>query len=305
MARLDRLGDAKPSPRKLLYSAGPSPTSCSGRSVRSIPKRLPLPWQRLACQVIRRRSRPGVDDWRFRHALLQEAAYQSLLRATRQTLHLKIAQTIEQRFAWLASQQPERVARHFTLGNDVERAIGYWQWAGEQAVEKVAMREALAHVEEGMALLDQLAESALRDQRELALLSIKGSATVLTGGWGARELADIYQRALELVGRGGGQEYVDFQVLGGLCAYHLVRGELDTVSLLADRLLRQGTAQHDPHRSPLPMCACASPNFSAGISTMHANRPSWSNVTTIRISPCRSVFCTVRTRLSLPIRWWR
>lgn len=263
MARLDRLGDAKAVAQEAAVLGRAFSSELLGAISAFDQKEIDAALARLEqAQVIRRASQPGLDDWRFSHAMLQEAAYQSLLRATRQRLHLNIAQTIEERFAWLAAQRPERVARHFTLGNDVERAIGYWQWAGEQAVEKAAMREALAHAQEAMRLLDRLGPSTLRDQRELALLSIKGSATVLTQGWAARDLADIYPRALELVSRSAGQEHVDFQVLGGLCAYHLVRGELDTVSLLADRLLRQGTAQHD--RASLTVahvCLCISEFF--------------------------------------------
>ncbi|MFK8016928.1 MAG: adenylate/guanylate cyclase domain-containing protein [Gammaproteobacteria bacterium] len=263
MARLDRLGDAK----SVAQQAAVLGRTFSSELLAAVSgtERVVLDTALASlqdAQIIRKRSRMGVTEWRFRHALLQEAAYQSLLRATRQALHLVTARTIEAEFQMLASQRPERVARHFTLGGDSERALGYWQWAGEQAVENAAMREALAHVEAGMALLDELPASPLRDQRELALLSIKGSARVLIGGWAAEGLADIYQRALALVGRGGAQEHVDFQVLGGLCAFHLVRGEIDTVTLLAERLLRQGAAAHDSSSMTIAhVCLCAAGFF--------------------------------------------
>ena len=263
MARLDRLGNAKTVAQKAAV-LGRTFSSELLAAVSGIEREL-LDASLAAledAQVIRKRSHLGVTQWRFRHALLQEAAYQSLLRATRQSLHLTTARVIESDFQTLASQQPERVARHFTLGGATDRALGYWQWAGEQAVEKVAMHEALAHVDEGMALLQKLPESTLRDQRELALLSIKGSARILIGGWAAEGLEEIYQRAMVLVGRGGVQEVIDFQVLGGLCAFHLVRGELETVMLLAERLLRQGSASNDaPSLTVGNVCLCIAEFF--------------------------------------------
>ena len=259
MARLDRLGDAKVVAQEAAVIGRTFTAQLLGAVSDMDAAKLDQALTALCdAQVIRSRSRLGTSTtWRFRHALLQEAAYQSLLRATRQTLHQKIALALESQFQVQAAQQPERVARHFTLGGDSERALGYWQWAAEQAVEKAAMKEALAHVGEAMQLLQAQPASSMRDQRELALLSIQGSATVLIGGWAAEGLAQIYQRALALVGRDRGKEHVDFQVLGGLCAYHLVRGEMDTVSLLADRLLRQGAASRD--RSSLAVahvCLC-------------------------------------------------
>ncbi|MFK7887196.1 MAG: adenylate/guanylate cyclase domain-containing protein [Gammaproteobacteria bacterium] len=246
MARLDRLGDAKAIAQEAAVIGRTFTTELLSAVSRFDQDVVDDALEALRrARIIRKRSRIGDENWRFRHALLQESAYQSLLRATRQTLHLKTAETIESGFQLQAAQHPERVARHFQIGGDASRALGYWQWAAEQAVEKAATREALFHVDEAMALLAELPESTQRDLRELSLITIKGSALILIGGWAAPGLADIYDRALALVARSGQGAHVDFQVLGGLCAYHLVRGELDTVSVLATRLLKQGRASDD------------------------------------------------------------
>ncbi|MEO1575250.1 MAG: AAA family ATPase, partial [Pseudomonadota bacterium] len=246
MARLDRLGDAK----AVAQEAAVLGRTFSGAVLSAVSQfdaaRLDRALHALdAAQVVRRRTRIGEDNWRFRHALLQEAAYESLLKARRQALHLDIANTLEQQFPTLTAQQPERVAQHFQLGNDAEHALGYWQWAAEQAVEQGGAAEALSHIDEALALLDALPESELRDQRELSLLSIKGSALVLRYGWAADGLAAIYDRAMALISRDSTGTHVDFQVLGGLCAFHLLRGEFDTVNLLTERLMQQGNATGD------------------------------------------------------------
>lgn len=263
MARLDRLGDAKAVAQEaavigrtftteLLSSVSRFDTAVVDQALVALRR----------AKIVRKRSRIGDENWRFRHALLQEAAYQSLLRTTRQALHLKTAETIEGGFQLLAAQHPERVARHFHLGGDAARALGYWQWAAEQAIEKAAPREALSHVEQAMALLGELPESPQRDLRELSLSSIKGSALIQIGGWAAPGLAEIYDRCLTLVARSGQGSHVDFQVLGGLCAYHLVRGELDTVSLLARRLQEQGRASDDaPSLTVASVCQCLAALF--------------------------------------------
>jgi class 3 adenylate cyclase/type II secretory pathway predicted ATPase ExeA len=246
MARLDRLGDAKAIAQEAAVIGRTFTTELLSSVSRFDAAVVDQALEALRrAKIIRKRSRIGDENWRFRHVLLQEAAYQSLLRATRQALHLKTAETIEGGFQLLAAQHPERVARHFHLGGDTARALGYWQWAAEQAVEKAATREALSHIDEALMLLHELPESSQRDLRELSLSSIKGSALILTGGWAAPGLAEIYDRCLALVARSGQGAHVDFQVLGGLCAYHLVRGELDTVSLLARRLQEQGRVSDD------------------------------------------------------------
>ena len=265
MARLDRLGDAK----AVAQEASVLGRTFSGALLGAVSQldtaRLDRALHDLSsAQVIRRRTHIGEDNWRFRHALLQDAAYQSLLRSTRQSLHLAVAQAMEGQFQAQAAQQPERVARHFQLGGDAAHALGYWQWAAERALEKSATIEALSHVQEGLDLLVTLPHSELRDQRELSLLSMKGSSLILINGWAADGLGAVYERSLELVSRGGRGAHVDYQVLGGLCAYHLVRGEFDTVELLTERLIQQGKTFNDAASLTVAhVCRCIG-GFSSG-----------------------------------------
>ncbi|MEM6639250.1 MAG: adenylate/guanylate cyclase domain-containing protein [Pseudomonadota bacterium] len=265
MARLDRLGDAKAValeasvvgrtfPGELLMAVSEFDSARVDRALRDLEQ----------AQVIRRRTGSEGNTWRFRHALLQEAAYESVLRSKRQALHLAIATALETEFQSLAEQYPERVAQHFEYGGDAERALGYRQWAGEQAVERGAPIEAFGQAEHAMSLLEHLPPSEIRDQRELSLLSLKGSALILRQGWAAPGLAAVYDRSLALIAGGEPTAHVDYQVLGGLCAFHLLRGEFDTVMLLTERLMQQGRQQgDDPSMTVAHVCRCLA-SFSGG-----------------------------------------
>lgn len=265
MARLDRLGDAKAVAqqaavigRTFAAELLAEISDLGGERVRDALDAL------VDAQILRRRIVRGNATYRFRHALLQEAAYQSLLKSVRQTLHERIADALESQFDSASPPPPERVARHLTAARHYERAIGYWQWAGEQAVEKAANSEALSHLQHGLDLLEELEPSPLRDQRELSLVSTMGSALVLSGGWAAPGLREIYARAMAILGRAGNADQVDFQVLGGLCAYHLVLCEFDVVDVLAQRLLRQSARNKDQPARVVAHVCLASSTFSRG-----------------------------------------
>ena len=109
--------------------------------------------------LVFRRGAPPDASYTFKHALVQDAAYRSLLRSRRQQLHARIARAIEERFPEVVSAQPELVAHHLTHAGLVEQAIAYWQKAGELASARSALAEAVAHLTQALDLLVKLPDT--------------------------------------------------------------------------------------------------------------------------------------------------
>jgi predicted ATPase len=114
------------------------------------------------------RGAPPHASYLFKHALVQDAAYGTLLRTRRHELHARVASTLEQYFADLVERQPELLAHHSTAG-DTERAVGQWLKAGQHAAARLTYREAIAHLERGLAVLRSLPEGPNREGREIDL----------------------------------------------------------------------------------------------------------------------------------------
>jgi predicted ATPase len=112
----------------------------------------------------------------FKHALIQDAAYQSLLRSTRQQYHQRIAQVLEARFPALVETQPELVAQHYTAAGCTEQAVVYWQRAGQHASDRSAHLEAVSHFTTGIELLKTLPETPEHTQHAVTLHIALGAA---------------------------------------------------------------------------------------------------------------------------------
>ncbi|MFL5289830.1 MAG: AAA family ATPase [Rhodopila sp.] len=134
----------------------------------------------------------------FKHALVQDAAYDSLLRRRRQELHAKIARVIEQRLPNIKTTQPEVLAHHLTAGGLIEAAIPLWQSAGELAVKRMALTEAVFHLKQGLELIPTLPQSLERDAIELGLRTRLGMAWQALKGWAAPEVWTSLHPALAL-----------------------------------------------------------------------------------------------------------
>ena len=115
-----------------------------------------------------------LSSYLFKHALVQDAAYGTLLRARRQELHARVATVLEEQFADLVERQPELLARHLTAGGDFERAVDQWLKAGRYAAERSTHLEAIGHFDRGLAILPALAEGASRDGWEIELQLARG-----------------------------------------------------------------------------------------------------------------------------------
>jgi predicted ATPase len=152
----------------------------------------------VVAEFLYQQGLPPQATYRFKHALIQDAAYQSLLRSTRQQHHQHIARVLEARFPELGATQPELLAHHYTEAGFMAQAMPYWQQAGTRALQRSAHVEAIAHVQRGLALLAALPDTQERTQHELALLTTLGPALMATKGYAAPEVVQAYTRAREL-----------------------------------------------------------------------------------------------------------
>src|SRR5262249_4787237 len=121
----------------------------------------------------------------FKHALIQDTAYQSLLKSTRQQYHQQIARVLEERFPDTKETQPELLAHHYTEANFIAQAIPYWQKAGQKAVERSANIEAIGHLTRGLELLKTQPDTPERGQQELMLQLTLGNPITVTKGYAA------------------------------------------------------------------------------------------------------------------------
>src|SRR5262245_22408289 len=203
MARLDRLGAVK-SLAQLGATLGHEFSSALLLAV--------SPWdedtvqrglhQLVAAEFLYQQGLPPQATYVFKHALIQDAAYQSLLRSTRQQYHQRIAQVLAEQFPETAETQPELLAHHYTQAGLSVQAIAYWQRAGQRAVERSANVEAIQHLRQGLALLAPLPDTPERHQRELALQVALGTPLMVTKGFASPEVERTFARARELCLRG-------------------------------------------------------------------------------------------------------
>ncbi|MBI1396492.1 MAG: AAA family ATPase [Betaproteobacteria bacterium] len=177
--------------------------------------------------------------YRFRHALIQEAAYGCLLRSTRQSLHRKIAATLEARFPETLDQAPELLAHHFTEAGDPSRSLPYWKQAGLRAASRAANAEASRHFQSALTQLDQLPNDMSRSGAELELQVQLGLALSAWRGYAAPGVETAYRRARELCQLMGDVAEL-FPVIRGLSTFYIVRAQFDSAHELALQCVRLG-----------------------------------------------------------------
>src|SRR6185503_4339568 len=154
--------------------------------------------QLVEAELVYQRGLPPHATYIFKHALIQDTAYQSLLKSRRQQLHQQIAHVLEERFPETKTTQPEFLAHHYTEANLIKQAIPYWQQAGQKAAQRSANAEAIAHLTKGLELLKTLPDTPERTQQELALQLTLGVPLVVTKGWAAPEVEKVLTRTREL-----------------------------------------------------------------------------------------------------------
>jgi class 3 adenylate cyclase/predicted ATPase len=193
--------------------------------------------QLVAAEFLYQQGLPPQATYRFKHALIQDAAYQSLLKSTRQQYHQRIAEVLEGRFPEVAATQPELLAHHCTEAGLSAQAIAYWQRAGEHARDRSAPLEAIRHCTTGVALLQTLPETPARTQQALSLYLALGAALQMAQGFAAPEVERAYTQAYALCQQVGETPAL-VPVLLGLWRFYLNRPQLRTARQLGDTLLR-------------------------------------------------------------------
>jgi class 3 adenylate cyclase/predicted ATPase/energy-coupling factor transporter ATP-binding protein EcfA2 len=207
-----------------------------------------------AAELLYQRGRPPRARYIFKHALIQDTAYQSLLTSRRQQVHQQVAELLVEQFPETVETQPELVAQHYTGAGCTEQAIAYWQRAGQQALQRSADIEAIQHLTKGLELLATLPETPTRAQQELDLQLALGPALMATKGMGTPEVEQTYARARALCQQVGETPQL-FPTLLGLWRFYHNRGVLQTARELGEQLLR--LAQHTAAPTHLLEAHCA------------------------------------------------
>ncbi len=233
-ARLDRLG-----PARELAQVGAVIGRTFARDLLaavsdSDPRVLDEALRRLVdAELLFQRGTLPDARYTFKHALLQDAAYESLLKGKRQGLHDRVAQVLQGRFPERTEAEPELLAHHYTEAGSVEQAIEYWQRVGDRALERSANVEAVAHFTKGLELFATLADCGDRAQQELALQAPLASAFTAVKGYAAAETGKVLIRARELCREVGDTPQM-FEVLYGMWAHIYVAGDLHAAFELAE-----------------------------------------------------------------------
>jgi class 3 adenylate cyclase/predicted ATPase len=246
MARLDRLA-----PVKEIAQIG----ACIGREFdhELLAAVVPMPEAELAAaldrllsaELVFRRGLPPAATYIFKHALVRDAAYESLLKRRRQELHARIAISIEALFPYLVEAQPELVARHFSEAGLADKAVPYWLRAGRLAANRSANMEAIAHLELGLTCAKALSPGESRSRFELSLQLALGGPLIATKGFASREAEASYQRAQELSRELHSE--VDLQLaLRGLGYVYHVRANLRGATSLMEETAKLAKQSGDP-----------------------------------------------------------
>jgi predicted ATPase len=246
MARLDRLATVKAIAQlgatlgrefsyALLQAVSPWDEEILGRGLQQL----------VAAEFLYQQGLPPEATYRFKHALIQDTAYQSLLRSTRQQYHQRIAQVLEAQFPETAETQPELLAYHFTEAGLTAQALGYWQRAGQRATQRSAHVEAIVHLSKGLEVLGMLPDTPEHTQHELTLLLALGAPLQATRGYAAPERRHVYARAWELCQQLE-ETPLRFPVLFGLWQCYALGGEGQRARTVGEQLLTLAQHQPDP-----------------------------------------------------------
>jgi class 3 adenylate cyclase/predicted ATPase len=264
MARLDRLATVK-----AMAQLG----ATIGRTFTYELLRAVAPWdeeslqrglhQLVEAEFLYQRGLPPNASYLFKHALIQEAAYQSLLRSTRHQYHQQIAHVLEVQFPETTEIHPEVLAHHYTEAGYLAQAIPYWQRAGERASQRSANLEAIAHLSRGLELLKTLPSASHHAEQELHLQLTLGGPLLATKGHAAPDVEHAYARARELCQQVGETEQI-FPALLGLFLFHLARAELQIGRELGEQLLALAQRNHDRSRLVVAHRALGSTLFYLG-----------------------------------------
>ena len=245
MARLDRLGAVKDLAQLCAVLGRSFPYELL-RGVATVDDpALQVGLARLVeAGLLQHRGPPHRRAYSFKHVMIQEAAYASLLKDRRRRYHERIARALAQRLAEARGTEPELVAHHFAEAGFPEEGSRYYHMAAELAVARSAHVEAVGHLGKSLELLKSLPETGERRERELGLEVAMGAALIAAKGYAAADVERAYSRARELCKQVGDTRQL-FPVLRGLAAFYYVRGQLPTARELGEQLLSLAQSQDD------------------------------------------------------------
>ncbi|MGZ3460493.1 MAG: protein kinase domain-containing protein, partial [Archangium sp.] len=199
----------------------------------------------VAAGLLQPRGEESEPGYQFRHALIQEAAYQSLPRSARRQYHQRIAQALVEHFPEVAETRPELVAHHYTEAGQPRPAILYWKLAGMRASQRSANEEAVSHLTQALKLLRGLPDAATLTKDELQLLIALGLPLVQVQGYRSPEVESTYTRAQALF-RAVGDELPRLELsFWGSFAYYFARGKARDAHEVAELLVDLGERQHN------------------------------------------------------------
>ncbi|MEP0945241.1 MAG: adenylate/guanylate cyclase domain-containing protein [Rhizobiaceae bacterium] len=279
MARLDRL-----SPLKDVAQTG----ACIGREftfelLASVSPQADADLRQALDQLVFNelivvRGTPPEATYTFKHALVQDAAYSSLLKGRRQQLHAAIAKALQEKFPVQVEQQPELAAQHLAAAGLAEQAAPHWLAAGLLAISKSANEEAVNDLSRGLECLASLPESAERDEQELLMRAMLGVAQFTARGYGAPELGDNYSNALNLARRVGETPYKS-PAMFGVWAYHTMTVDHAGATQVAAEALQQAEDSGLPHEMTAALAAAATSSIFKGEAKLGVkySEASWAN----------------------------
>ncbi len=229
-ARIDRLATVKDVAQVAAALGRSFAYSIIGAVLNQDEEALRLALDRLVeAKLIYQHGAPPEAVYAFKHVLVQDAAYESLLRSQRVALHARIVNVIENQFSSIADDEPELVAHHCARADLGEKAVDYWLKAGAKAVGRSANVEAISHLRNGLQGLPAVASEQERTRLELALQLTLGQALIAARGYTAAETTQAFARAEQLVEKIGDTRQ-RYSALYGIFVGHLIAGRIDLAS---------------------------------------------------------------------------
>jgi len=193
--------------------------------------------QLVGSGLVFRRGHPPNTTYTFKHALVQETAYNALLRSQREEIHARIARMLASDFPDVMEANPELIANHYTQAGLYEEAVEFWREAGDVAEARFAPKEAVAHLSQALALLERFPASSHRSRTELGLLTTLGGALIAARGFAAPEVGETYLRAQHICEELGDHTR-RFPALFGRWIFHASRAEMTETLAVADEMLQ-------------------------------------------------------------------
>ncbi len=196
-------------------------------------------------EIVQQLDAGPAARYTFKHALLRDAAYESLLKTSRRAIHARVAAMVEQERPDIVADQPELVAYHYSLAGDAASAVRFWLLGGQRARSRSANAEAASQLQQALALIEALPESPERGRTELEIQLSLGLCYIALHGYSADDTRQAFERACGLSAQLG-EPRKEIQAIFGRWGHHWMRAEHDRAIELAESLLARAELLRDP-----------------------------------------------------------